>query len=40
MKIQDRYIDIIEKLGMIFDRITTGEENDNFLLHVLLQEGE
>jgi hypothetical protein len=43
MKVQHRNINVIQQLGMVFDRVAAGEEYDNFLLrllvaHVLFQE--
>lgn len=40
VEIQDRHIDVVEQLAVILDRITAGEEHDNFLLHIFLEETE
>lgn len=40
MKVKDWYVNVVEELGVIFDRITTAEENNNFLLQILFEEGE
>ena len=40
MKVQDGYVDVIEQLSVVLDRIATRKKDDNLLLHVLLEEGE
>lgn len=40
VEIQDGHVDVVQQLAVILDRITAGEEHDNFLLHVFLQEAE
>jgi hypothetical protein len=40
MKVEDRDVDIVEQLAMIFYGVTTREEDDNLFLHVLFQKGE
>ena len=40
VQIQDWKIDVIEEFRVVFDAITAGEEDDDFLLKVALQEGE
>jgi hypothetical protein len=39
MKCKDCYIDIVQQLGVIFYGIATGEEDDDFLPSVFLEEG-
>lgn len=40
MKIEHGDIDIVEQLCVVFDGVTAGEENNNLLLHVALEESE
>ena len=40
VKVQDRNVDVIQQLGVVFDRVAAREENDDLLLHVLFEEGE
>lgn len=40
MKIEDGNVDIIQKLRVELDRIARGEEDNHFLLQILLQERE
>ena len=40
MKVEHRNVDIIQQLGMIFDRVAAGEEDNDLLLSVFTQEGE
>lgn len=40
VEVQNRYIDVVEELGVIFYRVTTREKDDDLLLEVLLEEGE
>ncbi|KAH3686753.1 hypothetical protein WICPIJ_002275 [Wickerhamomyces pijperi] len=40
VKIQHWQINVVQQLGVVLDRVTRGQEHDNLLLDVLLQEGE
>lgn len=40
MQVQNGYVDIIEQLSMVFDRVAAAEENDDFLAEVLLEKRE
>ena len=40
MQIQNRRINIVQQLRVVFDRIAAGEEDDNLLLEMLFEEGE
>ena len=40
MQIQNRRINIVQQLRVVFDGIAAGEEDNNLLLKVLFEEGE
>ena len=40
MKVQNGHVDIVQELGMVFYRVTTRKEYNNFLLEVFLEESE
>jgi hypothetical protein len=40
VQIQDRKVDVVEKLRVVLDAVAAREEHDNLLLQVALQEGE
>ena len=40
MKVEDRDVDVVEQFPVVLYGVTTREEDDYLLLHVLFQEGE
>mmetsp|Transcript_4279 Transcript_4279/g.9394 ORF Transcript_4279/g.9394 Transcript_4279/m.9394 type:complete len:217 (-) Transcript_4279:608-1258(-) len=40
MQIHHRQVDVVEQLGVVLDRVARGEEHNDLLLAVFLQEGE
>lgn len=40
MEVKDGNIDVVQQLGVVLDRIATREEDDHFLFHIFLEEGE
>ncbi|KAG5461665.1 MAG: hypothetical protein BJ554DRAFT_6101 [Olpidium bornovanus] len=40
VEVQDWYIDVVQQLRVVLDRIAAREENDDLLLEVLFQERE
>jgi hypothetical protein len=38
VKVENRNVNIIQQLAMVFDRIAAGEKYDNFLFEVLFEE--
>ena len=40
MNMSDRQINVVKKFVMVLDRVTRGKEHHDFLVSVLLEEGE
>lgn len=39
MEVQNGNVDVVEQLSVVLHRVATGEEDDDLLLHVFLEEG-